>query len=154
LPDVTDYNFRVERNRLFKMNKIQTIYRSLFWFGVMAVVLVSLIPLAGSLNRVKVGAGGFEFQLDHILHFIGYFSFFLYYLIGSRKGLQLFERKPFFKLLLIMLVVSVGTEALQLFIPARRFTGADLLSNVTGVLLGTGVIIIRDICGKTQKSKE
>jgi VanZ family protein len=58
------------------------------------------------------------------------------------------------KLLLVMLIVSVVTEVLQLFIPARRFTVADLLSNLTGVLLGTGMIILGDIFGKTQKSRE
>jgi VanZ family protein len=136
------------------MKFLKIIYKPLFWFGVILVVLVSLIPIAGSLNRVKIGAGSFNFQLDHVLHVIGYFSFFLYYLIGSRKSLQLFERKPFFKLILIMLVVSVSTEVLQLFIPARRFTGADLVSNMAGVLLGTSMIIIADICSKTQKSKE
>ncbi|MBN2764475.1 MAG: VanZ family protein [Bacteroidales bacterium] len=119
----------------------QKIYKFFFCLGYLAILITAFIPVAGSLNRVKVGRGIFEIRLDHLLHIAAYFLICLYYLFGQRKGLMLFKKNSLLKFILLILLLATVSEVVQLWVPGRAFNPADLLANVTGILLGVGVIL-------------
>lgn len=66
----------------------------------------------------------------------------MYYLFGLMKGFILFEKSPLIKFFLLVMLLGTLTEVVQLWVPERAFNVFDLVSNVTGILIGTGVIKI------------
>jgi VanZ family protein len=118
----------------------QKLYRYIFWTGYFAVLITSLLPIAGTLDKTKLGRGFFEIRLDHILHFFVYFLICMYYLFGQWKKLKLFNINPLIKFILLLLILAVVTEIVQLWIPERTFSPIDLLANVVGIMIGFMVI--------------
>ncbi|MBW6492826.1 MAG: VanZ family protein [Lentimicrobium sp.] len=121
---------------------LQTIYRSIFWFGYLAVLITTFLPVAGALNRTRLGPEAFSIRLDHLLHFLAYFLICMYYLFGQMKGWSLFRQNSHLKFVVVVLVLAIVTELVQLWVPARAFNVFDLVSNVAGVNIGTGVVLM------------
>lgn len=121
---------------------LHTIYRLIFWAGYLAVLITTFLPVAGELNKVHVGPEAFSIRLDHLLHFSAYFLICMYYLAGRWKGLSLFNSQSLFKFFFLVLLLAVVTEVVQLWVPARSFNVFDLVSNVAGAAVGTGVILM------------
>lgn len=119
----------------------QTLYRAVFWTGYLAVLIATFLPFAGALNRTRLGPEAFSIRLDHLLHFIVYFLICIYYLFGQMKGYRLFRQNSLLKFIIAVLFLAVVTELVQLWVPARAFNLFDLVSNVTGVVVGMGVIM-------------
>jgi VanZ family protein len=124
-----------------KDHLLQKAYRTIFWGGYLLVLITAFIPVAGNLNRIKLGRGAFEIRLDHLLHFSAYFLICIYYLVGQRMGFLLFKRNSFLKFILYTLLLATVTEFVQLWVPARAFNIFDWVANVAGV--GIGVVVIR-----------
>ena len=125
---------------------LQKLFRAIFWFGYAAVLITSLLSIPGNLNRVKMGFGIATIRLDHLLHLIVYFLICIYYLAGLRKGLALFVNNALLKFITVILLLATVTEVVQLWVPYRTFNPLDWLSNVTGIVLGMGVVwrVVRD----------
>lgn len=105
------------------------------------VLITTFIPLKGAgLDRIRLGPESFRIRLDHLLHFAVYFFICIYYLAGQIKGFSLFDTNSFQKFILLILFLAIITELTQLWIPDRKFNVFDLLSNVTGLFTGTGII--------------
>ena len=129
----------------------QRLYRYIFWFGYILVLIATFIPLKGaSLDKITLGPEFFRIRLDHLLHFGVYFLICIYYLTGQLKGFSLFNSNPLQKFILLVLFLAIITELTQLWIPARKFNVFDLLSNVTGLLMGVGFI---NCCARTGKQR-
>lgn len=118
-----------------------SLYRSVFWIGYFAVLITTFIPLAGELNKIDIGPDAFHIRLDHLLHVLVYFLICMYYLIGARKGISLFEKNAFLKFVLLILVLATVTEVIQLWVPERAFNPVDWIANVAGMGIGVGVIM-------------
>lgn len=60
----------------------------------------------------------------------------MYLPFGNIFGLKLFRTKPFIKFAVLLIFLAVITEFLQIWVPSRTFSTVDILSNVSGVILG------------------
>ena len=118
----------------------QKIYRYLFWTGYAAVLITTFLPIAGELNKIHIGPGAFHIRLDHLLHLLVYFMICMYYLFGQMRGITLFRTNSLLKFVLLVLLLATFTEVVQLWVPERAFNVFDLVSNLAGVLVGTGVV--------------
>jgi len=118
------------------------IYRYIFWIGYLAVLTTVFIPIKGiSLDEIILGPDAFRIRLDHLLHFAAYFLICMYYLASRKKSLSLFSENPLTKFVLLILILAIVTELVQLWVPERMFNVFDLVSNVTGVVVG--VVLVR-----------
>lgn len=129
----------------------QKLFRYIFWAGYLGVLLFAFIPVAGSLNRIKIGPEAFRFRLDHILHFVAYFLICMYYLAGRIKDLKLFSKDTLGKFLAVTLFLAVVTEVVQIWVPARSFNIFDAVANVAGSVIGT--VFIREALNRRQKAE-
>lgn len=100
------------------------------------------MPVAGELNKKHIGSESFNIRLVHLLHLLVYFLICMYYLLGSGQGVKLFEKNSLLKFFLVILLLALITEVVQLWIPERAFNVFDLISNLAGVGIGAGVIIM------------
>lgn len=116
------------------------VYRALFWTGYFSVLVTTFIPINGRLNEINIGPESFQIRFDHLLHFAVYFLICMYYLAGLKMKIFLFEINPLKKFIILMLVLAIITELVQLWVPERVFNVFDLISNVSGVIVGMGVI--------------
>ena len=132
----------------------QTLYRAVFWAGYLAVLITTFLPVAGELNRIKIGPDALKIRLDHLLHFSAYFLICMYYLAGQCKGVSLFNRQSLFKFFFLVLLLAVVTEVVQLWVPARSFNVFDLVSNVAGVVVGTGMVVMAQGTERRAQSKK
>jgi len=128
----------------------QKLYKLTFWSGYTAVLVASMLNLPGALDEIRLNMLAFELRLDHLLHFLAYFSICLYFLAGQRKGLALFRNHQLRKFVVATLTLAMVTEILQLWVPTRSFNVMDMVANVSGIALG--VIVIK-IQVKDRRSK-
>lgn len=118
----------------------QHIYRSVFWIGYIFVLLTTFIPIAGALNRIKIGPEAFHIRLDHLLHLLVYFLICMYFLFGIMKGFKLFRGNSFYKFIFVTIFLGIVTEGVQLWVPERAFNVFDMVANVSGIIIGVAVI--------------
>jgi VanZ family protein len=116
-----------------------TLYKLIFWLGYAATFVVSCIPLAGDLSKIRVLS--FQLRLDQLLHFIVYLLIMLFYLFGMRRGLQIFKNHSLLKFFAAIFALATITETIQLLVPARTFNVFDMVANIAGLLTGTAVIL-------------
>jgi len=129
---------------------MKKLYKYIFWAGYIAVLITTFIPISGSLNKVKLGPESFHIRLDQLLHFMVYFLICMYFLAGQQKGYPLFSENSLTKFTLVVFLLAIVTEWVQLFVPDRAFNVFDLISNVTGVFLGMGILML----AQRRKDKE
>lgn len=131
------------------------LYRTIFWFGYISVLITTLIPIKRvSLNMINLGLESLQIRLDHLLHFSIYFMICIYYLAGLRKGLLLFTVDSLKKFVLLILILATGTELLQLWVPDRAFNVFDLLANIAGMVAGVAVIRLAQSTELRAKGKK
>lgn len=117
------------------------VYRIFFWIGCFSLLLLSFVPIFGTLENITIKSFSFQLRFDYIVHFCVYFIICLYYLIGEKNKILLFKNNSQKKFLLILFFLAFFTEVVQIWVPSRSFNIYDLLSNLAG--LGCGVVIIR-----------
>jgi VanZ family protein len=118
----------------------QKLYRYLFWTGYLLVLITAFVNIGGSFLDIKLGRGIFKIRLDQLLHFTVYFLICLYLLLGRRKGLKLFNTNSLLKFILLVLLLATVTEFVQIWVPGRSFNVFDWVANVSGMLVGVGMI--------------
>jgi VanZ family protein len=117
-------------------------YKGLFWACYFSIIISALIPISGDLTKIRLGPESFRIRLDHLVHFIVYFLICMYYLAGQIKDLHLFSSNSLTKFIVFLLFLALVTELAQLWVPERAFNPVDLLSNMIGVVIGVGVIVM------------
>jgi len=115
-------------------------YRYIFWIGYLSVLVTTLLPVTGELNKIHICPEAFYIRLDHLLHLLVYFLICMYYLFGVLKGFSLFEKNSLQRFVVLIFLLAVVTEVVQLWIPERTFNLFDMISNMTGLVIGVGVI--------------
>ena len=115
-------------------------YRYIFWIGYLSVLVTTLLPVTGELNKIHIGPEVFYIRLDHLLHLLVYFLICMYYLFGVLKGFSLFEKNSLQRFVVLIFLLAVVTEVVQLWVPERTFNLFDLVSNIAGLFFGVVVI--------------
>ena len=124
------------------MERYLRLYRIVFWTGYIAVLITTFLPISFRVDKFKFGPEAFAIRSDHLLHFAVYLLICLFYLLGAKKGLKLFDVNPLRKFILLILALAILTELAQLWVPSRAFNVFDGVANVAGVMAGWAVIRI------------
>ena len=124
------------------MERYLRLYRIVFWTGYIAVLITTFLPISFRVDKFKFGPEAFAIRSDHLLHFAVYLLICLFYLLGAKKGLKLFDVNPLPKFIVLILLLAIVTELAQLWVPSRAFNVFDGVANVAGVLAGWSVIRI------------
>ncbi len=122
------------------MGKLNTdISRWLFWGWLIIVLATNVIPLGNDINKI-IHKPVLKFRLDYLLHCISFLIFIPLCFIDIKRGGPFFSKKPVLKYLLIVGGSAILIEGIQYFLPYRTFNPIDLISNLTGAIIGTIII--------------
>jgi len=124
------------------MQSYLKLYRYLFWTGYIAVLITTFLPINHFVGKISFGPDAFAIRSDYLLHFAVYLLICLFYLLGAKLGLKLFDVNPLRKFIVLILLLATVTELAQLWVPSRAFNVFDVIANITGVLSGWSVIRI------------
>jgi len=111
----------------------------LFWGWLIIVLTTNVIPLGNDINKI-IHKPVFKFRLDYLIHFCSFLIFIPLYFIEVRRGGPFFSKKPVLKYMLIVGSSAILFESIQYFLPYRTFNPMDLISNLTGTIIGTIII--------------
>jgi len=100
---------------------------------------MNVIPLGNDINKI-IHKPVFKFRLDYLIHFISFLIFIPLCVIDIKRGGPIFSQKPVLKYLLIVGSSAILSECIQYFLPYRTFNPMDLISNLTGAIIGTIII--------------
>lgn len=128
------------------MRLSQKFFQYIFWIGYSLVLIVSFLPVAGNLDKIKLGPRSFHIRLDHLIHFTVYFLICMYFLFGQLKGITLFKKNSFQIFIMLIFLLAAFTEVVQLWVPKRTLNLFDLASNIMGVIIGVGVVELVQRC--------
>ena len=122
------------------MEKLNTdISKWLFCGWLIIVLTTNVIPLGNDINKI-IHKPVFKFRLDYLIHFCSFLIFIPLYFIEVRRGGPFFSKKPVLKYMLIVGSSAILFESIQYFLPYRTFNPIDLISNLTGAIIGTIII--------------
>jgi len=111
----------------------------LFWGWLIIVLTTNVIPLGNYINKI-IHKPVFKFRLDYLIHFCSFLIFIPLYFIEVKRGGPIFSKKPVLKYILIVGSSAILFESIQYFLPYRTFNPMDLISNLTGAIIGTIII--------------
>ena len=112
----------------------------LFWGWLIIVLTTNVIPLGNDFNTVIHKPSVFKFRLDYLIHFCSFLIFIPLYFIDIKQDSPIFSKKSVLKYLLIVGSSAILFECIQYFLPYRTFNPMDLISNLTGAIIGTIII--------------
>ena len=122
------------------MEKLNTdISKWLFCGWLIIVLTTNVIPLGNDINKI-IHKPVFKFRLDYLIHFCSFLIFIPLYFIEVRRGGPFFSKKPVLKYMLIVGSSAILFESIQYFLPYRTLNPMDLISNLTGTIIGTIII--------------
>jgi len=113
--------------------------KKLFWYWLIILLVINVIPLGNDINKI-IHKPVFKFRLDYLIHFISFLIFIPLYFIEIKLNCPIFSKKPVLKYLLIVVSSAILFECIQFFLPYRTFNPMDLISNLTGAIIGTIII--------------
>ena len=122
------------------MERYLRLYRLVFWAGYIAVLITTFLPISFRVDKIRFGPDAFAIRSDQLLHFAVYLLSCLFYLLGAKKGLKLFNVNPLRKFIVLILLLAIVTEFAQLWVPSRAFNVLDGVANAAGVMAGWSVI--------------
>ena len=114
--------------------------KKLFWYWLIILLLINVIPLGNNLNTVIHKPSVFKFRLDYLIHCCSFLIFIPLYFIEVKRGGPIFSKKPVLKYILIVGSSAILFESIQYFLPYRTFNPMDLISNLNGAIIGTIII--------------
>lgn len=127
---------RDEKPITFKLKKGKN--QRYIWFFIiyfLTLLLLYLVPLNDKMSFNQFNYSGF--RLDHVLHS-------LFFIPTAFVIAPIFLRQTQFRVIKIValsLVIAALFETIHLLVPYRAFTVEDLLSNLIGVALGSGMFL-------------
>ena len=131
---------------------LRPVARYLLMAWILTIIIVSSIP---NIPTLKIHTAKSEIRLDYMMHFCEYGVLtFIAFLSFAGKEFKI----SFSKVLLIafsLIIFAVLDELHQKLIPGRSYNIKDIMSNVTGIVVVTVLVVIvfRIIMDKTIKEK-
>jgi VanZ family protein len=116
------------------------------------IIIISSIP---NIPTLKIHTARAEIRLDYLLHFCEYGVLtFMAYVSFAGNEFRINYRK-FIMIAVSLILFAVLDEFHQKLIPGRSFNINDILSNITGILAFTVLIMVlfRLIINKLKKSE-
>ncbi|MDD3235861.1 MAG: VanZ family protein [Candidatus Cloacimonetes bacterium] len=116
--------------------------KKLFWFWLIVLIVVNLIPLGNGANQSLSRNKVFVFRLDYLAHLNMILCFAWIWVLGKIKHVKWFVKYVVLKYSMVVLCASVCLELLQLLVPWRSFNPVDMGYNLLGGCLVVGVILV------------
>jgi VanZ family protein len=110
-----------------------------FWCYVLVLTVLNLKP--GNPNAPEMGEILF-IRRDYFHHIVAYLILAAMYGTAMISSRPVFRKNPVLYGILLMVALAVTLEALQVFVPHRRFNWYDMAANVTGLILGALLVFI------------
>jgi len=117
-----------------KTRRRRTLFQLLFWSWLIFILINTVSP-----KQISSGASEKNLlfiRLDYLEHFGAYLVLSLFFYFWQANGYLSLFKKQFFIFLAGAIVLVVGSELSQLFIPGRSFNEYDLLANSLGLAAG------------------
>lgn len=124
------------------MFSVFSVVKRLFWFWLLALIIVNVIPLGNAANQSLSGNQVLVFRLDYLAHLIMILCFAWIWVLGKIKNVKWFARYEALKYAAIVLCAGVGLELLQLLVPWRSFNPLDMAYNLMGAFLSVVFIVL------------
>lgn len=116
----------------------------LFALSSMWILMIQVVPRFLPFDFKRVDVLGVPIHSDYLIHVLLFFA-----LVLLVKLLHLNIKLSI--LITLILLVAIVAEVIQIYIPQRTFNHIDLISNVSGVLLGFLFLIIGERVVKRKK---
>ena len=113
--------------------------KKFFWYWLIILLVINVIPLSNDINKI-IHKTVFKFRLDYFIHFCSFLIFIPLCFLDIKRGDSIFSKKPVLKYLLIVGGSAILFEFIHYFLPYRTFNPMDLISNLTGAIIGTIII--------------
>ena len=104
-----------------------------FWLYVLILAFLNLMP--GNPNAPEMGEVLF-IRRDYFHHILAFIALSGLYGLGMVVSRPVFHRRPVLWGALLITSLAILLEALQYFIPFRRFNWYDMGANLAGLALG------------------
>ncbi|NLW19657.1 MAG: VanZ family protein [Candidatus Cloacimonetes bacterium] len=111
----------------------------------MLILALNVIPLGDAANQTLHNTlfEDFSFlRLDYLVHFFAFLFFMVPILLGAMLDKPVFKEKAPLKYALLIIPSAIVFEALQFFVPFRKFNPIDMIYNLAGALLGCLIVFI------------
>lgn len=119
--------------------------KRIFWICFIFLLLINIIPLGDSANVVlhkKLFQDWELFRLDYLAHFAAFLALAGIVIWGQYLGKPVFRERAPLKFALLVIPAAIVFEALQFFVPFRKFSHIDMIYNLAGALIGTAVVSV------------
>lgn len=121
---------------------MKCLHKNLFWFWIILIFLVNIIPFSASdLIPETSESLSLIFKNGYLLHALIMFTLPWMYYFLTKHQIVLFKINPIFKLIVLLIFLSIAAEFLQHFIPNRSFNLWDMVFNLAGGFVGLLIFI-------------
>jgi VanZ family protein len=131
---------------------LRPVARYLLIAWILTIIILSSIP---NIPTLKIHTAKSEIRLDYLMHFCEYGVLtFIAFLSFAGKEFKIGFRKVLI-IAVSLILFAVLDELHQKLIPGRSYNIKDIMSNVTGIVVVTVLVVIvfRIIMDKTIKEK-
>lgn len=80
--------------------------------------------------------------MDYLAHFAAFLAFAVIFIWGQHLGKPVFRERAPLKFALLVVPAAIVFEALQFFIPFRKFNPIDMIYNLAAALIGTAIVSV------------
>lgn len=130
-------------HRFRKITDTHNLVKKLFWFFLIILMLLNVIPLGNEVNtNLKKGIGKGQIRADYLLHALTFLCFAGIYALKRTPGEMIFKSHELPKIISIIIVSAILFETVQFFLPYRAWNLRDLVSNLIGAGLAVLIILI------------
>ena len=113
---------------------------------VMWILMIQVVPRFLPFDFKRVDVVGVSIHSDYLVHVLLFFA-----LVLLVEFLHL--KIKLSVLIILMLLAATIAEVMQIYIPQRTFNYIDLISNVSGVLLGFVFLILGEVLKRKKINK-
>jgi VanZ family protein len=137
--------FLTNCNYLLK-HRITRWFFVVFWVYALFLVAMNLTP--GNTQPLEMKKIIF-IRTDYFLHATAYAILICLFIMASVSSRPVFKQYNGAHGIIVLVLLATIPEALQNFVPLRRFNWWDMFANFTGLVLGTaGMLLLFLICKK------
>lgn len=127
-----------------QLNFTRERYTILFRIFMVFFILFYFVPTGIDFHKLSV----FHLPLDYLGHALFCFTLFFFYISSFDFEKKTKNAESLLMRVLGLAIIVSSLEFIQLFTPWRSFSWIDLLSNLSGMALGTLLAFLKKVCLK------
>jgi VanZ family protein len=120
-----------------------------FWAYALLLVVMNLTP--GNTQHLEMKKILFV-RSDYFYHASAYAILVILYIMAAFSPHPVFRKYRIAAGLVVMILLATVPEALQNYVPQRRFNWWDMFANFTGLAIGAALMLSTVLCDKKTRS--